>query len=174
MRVRKRSLGHASEALSAGRGFALLLVGSKVEGDEEDEVGADGDDTGESSELLAGALAGIGHPGEVGRGEVGVRGEVDEAEINDELDDLEAGNPLLPPNTDTTGALEVVPVHNNVNEEVQDNRDPRDRGGADELGVAEEGGGTMVVAVEEGQRLLLEEQEDGVKELEVLGEVVEL
>jgi hypothetical protein len=32
----------------------------------------------------------------------------------------------------------------------------------------------MVVAVEEGQRLLLEEQEDGVKELEVLGEVVEL
>lgn len=72
MRVGKRSLGHASEALSASRGLALLLVGSKVEGDEEDEVGADGDDTGESSELLAGALAGIGHPGEVGRGEVGV------------------------------------------------------------------------------------------------------
>lgn len=70
MRVGKRSLGHASEALSAGRGLALLLVGGKVEGDEEDEVGADGDDTGESSELLAGALAGIGHPGEVGGGEV--------------------------------------------------------------------------------------------------------
>lgn len=61
-----------------------------------------------------------------------------------------------------------------MNEEVQDNGDPRDRGGADELSVAEEGGGTMVVAVEEGQRLLLEEQEDSVKELEVLGEVVEL
>lgn len=44
-----------------------------------------------------------------------------------------------------------------MNEEVQDNRDPGDRGGADELSVAEEGGGTMVVAVEEGQRLLLEE-----------------
>jgi hypothetical protein len=174
VRVGKRGLRHTAEALSAGRGLSLLLVGGKVEGDEEDEVRADGNDTGESSKLLARALASIGHPLEVGRGEVGVRGEVDESEIDDELDDLETGNPLLPPNTDTTSALEVVPVHDDVNEEVQDDGDPRDGGGTDELGVAEEGGSTMVVAVEEGQRLLLEEQEDGVKELEVLGEVVEV
>ena len=152
VRVGKGSLGHASEALSAARSLSLLLVGGEVEGDEEDKVGADGDDTRESSKLLARALASVGHPGEVGRGEVGVRGEVDEAEINDELDDLEAGNPLLPPDTDTTGALEVVPVHNDVNEEVQDDGNPRDGGGADELSVAEESGSTMVVAVEEGWR----------------------
>lgn len=174
VRVGKRSLGHAAEALSAGRGLSLLLVGGKVEGDEENEVRADGDDTGESSKLLARALASIGHPLEVGRGKVGVRGEVDESEINDELDDLETGNPLLPPNTDTTSALEVVPVHDDVDEEVQDDGNPRDGGGTDELSVAEESGGTMVVAVEEGERLLLEEQEDGVEELEVLCEVVEV
>jgi hypothetical protein len=152
VRVGKRSLRHAAEALSAARGLSLLLVGGEVEGDEEDKVRADGDDTRESSKLLTRALASVRHPGEVGRGEVGVRGEVDEAKINDELDDLETGNPLLPPDTDTTSALEVVPVHNDVNEEVQDDGNPRDGGGADELGVAEESGSTMVVAVEEGWR----------------------
>jgi hypothetical protein len=174
VRVGKRGLRHAAEALSAGRGLSLLLVGGEVEGDEEDEVRADGDDTRESSKLLARALASVGHPLEVGRGEVGVRGEVDESEIDDELDDLETGNPLLPPNTDTTSALEVVPVHDDVNEEVQDDGNPRDGSGTDELSVAEKSGSTMVVAVEEGQRLLLEEKEDGVEELEVLGEVVEV
>lgn len=150
MRVRKRSLRHASETLSAGRSLALLLVGGEVEGDEQNEVRADGNDTRESSKLLARALSSVGHPGEVGRGEVGVRGEVDEAEINDELDDLETGNPLLPPNTDTTSALEVVPVHDDVNEQVQDDGNPRDGGGTDELSIAKEGGGAMVIAVEEG------------------------
>jgi hypothetical protein len=150
MRVGKRSLRHASEALSAGRSLALLLVGGEVEGDEQNEVRADGNDTGESSKLLARALSSVGHPGEVGRGEVGIRGEVDETEINDELNDLEAGDPLLPPNTDTTSALEVVPVHNDVNEKVQDDGNPRDGGGTDELSVAEEGGSAMVIAVEEG------------------------
>lgn len=174
MRVGERSLRHASKALSACRSLALLLVCGEVEGDEQNEVRADGNDTRESSKLLARALSSVRHPGEVGRGEVGVRGEVDEAEINDKLDDLETGNPLLPPNTDTTSALKVVPVHNDVNEEVQDDGNPRDGGGTDELSVAKEGGGTMVIAVEEGQRLLLEEKEDGIKKLKVLGEVVEV
>lgn len=70
--------------------------------------------------------------------------------INDELDDLEAGNPLLPPDTDTTGALEVVPVHDNVNPKVESDGNPRDSSRADELGVAEKSGSAMVVAVEEG------------------------
>lgn len=150
VRVGKGSLGHASKALATARRLALLLVRGEVEGDEEDQVGAEGDDTSKGSELLASALASVGHPGPVGRGEVGVRGEVDEAEVNDKLDDLEAGNPLLPPAADTTGALEVVPVHDDVDREVQANDDPRDRGRAHELSVAEESGGTMVIAVEEG------------------------
>lgn len=39
-------------------------------------------------------------------------------EINDELDNLEGGNPLLPPDTYTTRTLKVVPVHDNVNGQV--------------------------------------------------------
>jgi hypothetical protein len=61
-----------------------------------------------------------------------------------------------------------------VNEEVQGNGNPRDRGRANELGVAEKSGGTMVVAVKEGQRLLLEKKENGVKKLQVLGKVGEI
>jgi hypothetical protein len=95
-------------------------------------------------------------------------------EVNDELDDLETSNPLLPPDSDATSALEVVPVHDNVDRQVEDNGDPGDGGQANQLGVAEKSGSTVVVAVEEGQRLLLEEQEDGVEQLKVLGEVVEL
>lgn len=34
--------------------------------------------------------------------------------INDELKDLQTGNPFFPPNADAAGALEVVPVHNNM------------------------------------------------------------
>lgn len=79
MRVGEGSLGHASKALAAARRLALLLVCGEVEGDEEDQVGAEGDHTGKGSKLLASALASVGHPGPVGRGEVGVRGEVDEA-----------------------------------------------------------------------------------------------
>lgn len=48
------------------------------------------------------------------------------------------------------------------------------RGQTDELGVAQEGGGTVVVGVEEGQRLLLEDEEDSVEQLNVLVDVVQL
>lgn len=65
--------------LAARGALAVLLVGRDVEGDEEEEVGAEDAHAGEGGELLAGALAGVGHPVEVGRGEVGVGGEVDEA-----------------------------------------------------------------------------------------------
>ena len=58
--------------------------------------------------------------------------------------------------------------------EVEGNDDPGNGGVAEELGVAEKSGGTVVVGVEEGQGLLLEDEEDGVDELEVLGEVVKL
>lgn len=117
--------------------------------------------------------------------------------INEELDDLQARDPLLPPDADATGALEVVPVHDDVDGQVQADDHPGDRGVSDQLRVAENSGSAMVVAVEEGwrresasgdpagrgvglagcrltERLLLQEQEDGVQELEVLGQVVEL
>jgi hypothetical protein len=70
--------------------------------------------------------------------------------INDELDDLETGYPLLPPDADATRALEVVPVHDNVDHEVEHDRYPGDGSEADKLSVAEESGCAVVVAVEEG------------------------
>lgn len=45
---------------------------------------------------------------------------------------------------------------------------------AQELGVAEESGRAVVVGVEEGKRLLLEEEEAGIEEFKVLRKVVQL
>lgn len=75
---------HSDERLTLGvaartTGLDGLLVGSGVEGDEEQEVRAENSHAGERSEFLTSTLTGIGEPVEVGRGEVGVRGEVDEA-----------------------------------------------------------------------------------------------
>lgn len=44
--------------------------------------------------------------------------------INHELGDLKARNPLFPRNTDSPCALEIVPVHNNMNKKVQGNWNP--------------------------------------------------
>ena len=95
-------------------------------------------------------------------------------QINDELHNLQHGDVLLPPDADATGTLEVVPVHDDVDQQVDGDGNPLDRGQTDELGVAQEGGGTVVVGVEEGQRLLLEDEEDGVEQLNVLVDVVQL
>lgn len=61
-----------------------------------------------------------------------------------------------------------------MNEKVDSDGDPLHRSQTNKLSVAQKGGSSVVVGVEEGQRLLLEEQEDGVDQFEVLGQVVEL
>ena len=73
-----------------------------------------------------------------------------DTEIDDELDDLETSDPLLPPDADTSGALEVVPVHDDVDSQVQVNDNPGNRGVTDQLSVAQNSGGAVVVAVQEG------------------------
>ena len=100
-------------------------------------------------------------------GEVGVGSEVDEAEIDDELDDLKHRDVFFPPDADSARRLEVVPVHDYVYREVEGDGHPGDGGVAEELGVAEERGCAVVVGVEEGERFFLEEEEDGVEEFEV-------
>ena len=167
---------HLNESAGSASATLLdrLLVGGDVESDEEDEVAGQDAHASERSELLASADAGAREPGEVAGGEVGVRGEVDEAEVDDELGDLEDGDVLLPPDADATRGLEVVPVHDDVDGKVEGDDNPGNGGVAEELGVAEKSGGTVVVGVEEGQGLLLEDEEDGVDQLEVLGEVVKL
>ena len=58
--------------------------------------------------------------------------------------------------------------------QVEGDDNPGDGGVAEELGVAEKRGGTVVVCVQESERLLLEDKEDGVDQFEVLGQVVQL
>jgi len=75
----KLGIFEGSCCLATGWALSILLVSCQVEGDEEDEVGADYAHACECCKLLAGAVSCIWHPLEVGRGEVGVRGEVDES-----------------------------------------------------------------------------------------------
>lgn len=44
--------------------------------------------------------------------------------VEDELSDLANGDVLLPPDADSSRALEVVPVHDNVDSQVQGNDGP--------------------------------------------------
>ena len=60
--------------VSAGR----LLVGCGVEGEKEEKIGGQDAHASERGKLLTSALAGVGHPLEVGRGKVGIRREIDE------------------------------------------------------------------------------------------------
>jgi len=170
-----------------------LPIRLRIECQKQYQIARDNHHSTDARKLLTGTRPHVGHPREVGRGEVGVGGEVDEAQIDDELQDLQDGDVLFPPGADAAGGLEVVPVHDDVDEEVEGDGDPGDGGVAVELGEAEEGGGAVVVGMEEcwwvwvsmldcrtrrgrrhTQRLLLEEEEDGVDKLEVFCQVVEL
>lgn len=70
--------------------------------------------------------------------------------------------------------LEAIPVHDHMNSQVQRDRNPGHSCVSNKLGVAEKGGGTMVVGVQKGEGLLLEHEEQGVDEFEVFGQVVKL
>ena len=70
-------------------------------------------------------------------------------EIDEELDYLKPSNPLLPPDADAARALEVVPVHEDVDRQVKSYRDPGDGRLPAKLGIAEQDRGAVVVAVEE-------------------------
>ena len=70
-------------------------------------------------------------------------------QIDHELHNLHDRDPLLPPDLDASRRLEVVPVHDDMDRQVERDRHPLHGGGADELGVAKKGGRAMVVAVEE-------------------------
>ena len=67
--------------------------------------------------------------------------------VNDKLRDLETSNPFLPPDSNSTCALEVVPVHHDVHQKVKTDGDPGHRSQPDELGVAKKCRGAMMVAV---------------------------
>jgi len=106
------------------RSLGALLIGREIEGNKEEEVGAESCASSESGKFLSGAGTNVRQPWSIGAGVVIPGGEVNEAKADNELGDLEAGDPLLPPNLDATSALEIVPVHHDVHEEVESDRDP--------------------------------------------------
>jgi hypothetical protein len=65
------------------------------------------------------------------------------------LGDLETCDPFLPPNADASGALEVVPIHDDMDHEVEGNGNPGNGGQAYQLSIAKEGSGAMMVSVKE-------------------------
>lgn len=72
-------MGHATKGLARAWGLAVLLVGSEIEGDEEDQVRGERADASKGGVLFASALASIWHPRPVSGGEVSVRCKVDKA-----------------------------------------------------------------------------------------------
>ena len=63
--------------------------------------------------------------------EVCVGGEVDEAQVDNELKDLQHGDVFLPPDAHAASRLEIVPVHDNVHGKVESDGDPGDGCDAD-------------------------------------------
>ena len=106
--------------------------------------------------------------------EVGVRCEVDEAEINDELKNLEHSDVLFPPNANAASSLKVVPVHNDMYSQIKCDRNPGHSSKTHELGVGEQSSCTVMIGMEESQGLLLEHKKDGVEEFEEFGQMIQL
>lgn len=81
-------LGHASEGSAGTRRLAILVVCGEVEQDEENKVRTDNDNPGKCGKFLSSTVACSRHPGKICRGKVSVRGKIDEAQVDDKLDDL--------------------------------------------------------------------------------------
>lgn len=64
------------------------------------------------------------------------------------MGDLKSRDPFLPPDLDTTSALEIVPVHDNMDGYVQRNGDPLYGCVPYELSVAKKSSCGMVVTME--------------------------
>ena len=115
--------------------------------------------------------------------------------VDKELEDLKPCDPLLPPDPDAARALKVVPIHEDVDRQVEGYGHPGNRRLPTQLGVAEQDRCAVMVAVEKcccptsqkerdayaksrraapTHRFLLENKKDGVDQFEVLGQVVDL
>lgn len=69
--------------------------------------------------------------------------------VNDELCDLESGDPFFPPDADASRSLEVIPVHNDMYSQIQGDRYPRHWGLPNQLGITKKCRCSMVIAVQE-------------------------
>lgn len=69
--------------------------------------------------------------------------------VDEELQYLKARDPFFPPDADSTRALKVVPVHEDVNYQIESDWYPGDWRLACQLRVAEEDCCAVMIAVEE-------------------------
>lgn len=94
----------------------------------------------------------------------------------DELEDLQGGQGLFEPlrKSDLETGEGEVEVHQGVDEGVEDDEDPDGRGHVSDAGPHAEDGAGVVVALEEGGGSSLEQDNDGVEDLVVLGQVEEV
>ena len=94
------------------------------------------------------------------RGGLRVGCKVDKDEVDDELDDLDSCYPFFPPDADSACCLEVVPVHDDVDCQVECDwdvalivsvfaRDTYHRGMSDQLSEAENGSSTVMIDMKE-------------------------
>jgi len=163
------TVGGSLEALD-GR---LLLVGIDVELDEQEQVTGQNATTKQGGRLSASAVSNVRQVIPVSSGEARVGAKVNCKEINHELGDLHRGQILLPPNPLATGGCVVVVIHENVDREVEADDDPGDASTAVKLGKAQESSDSVVVHMQESKWFLLQDEENGVEELEVLEIVVD-
>mmetsp|Transcript_16724 Transcript_16724/g.27437 ORF Transcript_16724/g.27437 Transcript_16724/m.27437 type:complete len:371 (+) Transcript_16724:308-1420(+) len=139
-----------------------------VELPEEVKVGGVHKDRGKDEEDADGVLVKVGL-GALAR-EVVVGPADAHEDADDHLGELDLGDALGPGGDDAAGAEIVVVVHEGVDEGVDREEDPADRHVrvGDVPGVEQDG--RVVVPVEEDDAFLLEDEQEGVKELDDLGE----
>lgn len=153
----------------------LLLVGVDVKRNEQDQVGGQDQIAVGSSILSAVTATLVGQDGgKVFVSVEGVGGKVHKDHVNHKLQDLETGDPLLPPHLDAAGAQVEVPVHLHVHSKVQRDGHPLDGGPTGQLRVAQQRSSTVVVHVQKQQLLPHKDEEDGVEQFKELGQVVEV
>lgn len=125
---RKRRLIDLFGLLRILLGRWCLLVDTDVEHDEQHQVTGQDQTSGAGSKW--GSITGthVWNPDapltRVLVGVEGVCGGIDKDQVQDELNDLESGDPLLPPDSDASGSEEIVPVHDDVDTQVQQDWDP--------------------------------------------------
>ena len=152
-------------AVGGGSGRSLLAaVAVEEEVGKEDGIG-EVHDEGEDGAVL-----------EISRVGAGGRGVGDDKNSGEHLEQLQGGEEHVPVEVDASRSESVVEVHERVDEEIHHGEGPAGavQRARNLVGVpAVDAGHDVVIVVQEDQRLLAQDDEDGVTELEELGDVEE-
>ena len=109
-------LAHFPRSLATAAALGILLVCCKIKAYEQQEVTAEDTHPSKGCKFLPSARSHAWHVWEVRTREIGVRSEIDEEQIDDELHDLQHRDVFFPPDLDSSSRLEVIPIHHNVDE----------------------------------------------------------